>query len=181
MTINLTLLIVMGVMLATGVYMVLERSLTRVVLGVILISNGVNLMIIMSAGEAGEAPLVRDHLSADDYLDPLPQALLLTAIVIAFALVSFLLAMVYRSWVIGRQDEVLDDPEDRRVAEQPAYDPEEDSEIPTETTEFDAVAVGEEEPSPAEARSEPGSKPGSEPESKPGSRRARRERREGRS
>lgn len=165
MTVNLTLLLVMGVMLAAGVYMVLERSLTRVVLGVILISNGVNLMILMSGGRAGEAPLVRDHLGSEDYFDPLPQALLLTAIVIAFALVSFLLAMVYRSWVIGRRDEVLDDPEDRRVAAQSAYDPEEDSEIPTETTEFDDGGGA-----PTEEAAEPAQD----------SRRARRERREGR-
>ncbi|MDO5493105.1 MAG: Na(+)/H(+) antiporter subunit C [Nesterenkonia sp.] len=165
MTVNLTLVLVMGVMLATGVYMVLERSLTRVVLGVILISNGANLMILMSGGRAGEAPLVRDYLSSEDYFDPLPQALLLTAIVIAFALVAFMLALVYRSWVIGRQDEVVDDPEDRRVAAQPVYDPEEDSEIPTETTEFDGGGGA-----PTEEAAEPA----------PDSRRARRERREGR-
>lgn len=134
MTINLTLLIVMGVMLAVGIYLMLERSLTRVLLGIILLSNGVNLLILQTAGRAGYAPLVRDHLDADDYFDPLPQALLLTAIVIAFALVAFMLALIYRSWVIARQDEVTDDEEDRRVAETVgAYDPEEDAEVGTET------------------------------------------------
>lgn len=137
MTINLTLLIVMGAMLAIGIYLMLERSLTRVLLGIILISNGVNLLILQTAGRSAEAPLVRDGLSADEYLDPLPQALLLTAIVIAFALVSFMLALIYRSWVLARQDEVTDDEEDQRVAAAVGqYDPEEDDEVSTETSEF---------------------------------------------
>lgn len=141
MTINLTLLIVMGAMLAIGIYLMLERSLTRVLLGIILISNGVNLLILQTAGRAGESPIIRDGLTADDYLDPLPQALLLTAIVIAFAMVSILLALIYRSWVIARQDEVTDDEEDRRVATTiGARDPEEDDDVRSETSEFiDAV------------------------------------------
>ncbi|GAA1455061.1 Na(+)/H(+) antiporter subunit C [Nesterenkonia lacusekhoensis] len=136
MTINLTLLIVMGVMLAVGIYLLLERSLTRVLLGIILISNGVNLLLLQTAGRAGLAPLVTEGAEAEEYFDPLPQALLLTAIVIAFALVSFVLALIYRSWVLARQDEVTDDEEDRRVAAQPDYDPEEDAEVETETSEF---------------------------------------------
>lgn len=137
MTINLTLLVVMGAMLAIGIYLMLERSLTRVLLGIILISNGVNLLILQTAGRAGEAPLYNEDLDAGDYLDPLPQALLLTAIVIAFAMVALVLALIYRSWVLARQDEVTDDEEDRRVAESiGAHDPEEDDEVSTETSEF---------------------------------------------
>ena len=137
MTVNITLLIVMGVMFACGVYLILERSLTRVLLGIILISNGANLLVLMSAGRAGDAPLYREGLAADEYFDPLPQALLLTAIVIAFAMVALVLALIYRSWVIVRQDEITDDEEDRRVAEAVgAYDPEEDAEVPSESSEF---------------------------------------------
>ncbi|GAB3193905.1 Na(+)/H(+) antiporter subunit C [Nesterenkonia suensis] len=136
MTLNLTLLVLMGVMFAVGIYLLLERSLTRVLLGIILISNGVNLLLLQSGGRAGDSPLVVDGDVGADFFDPLPQALLLTAIVIAFALVSLMLALIYRSWVLARQDEVSDDEEDRRVASQPVYDPEEDSEVPTETTEF---------------------------------------------
>lgn len=137
MTINLTLLVVMGVMLAVGIYLMLERSLTRVVLGFILLSNGVNLLLLQTAGRAGLAPIVQEGVDAVEYLDPLPQALLLTAIVISFALVAFLLALVYRSWVLAHQDEVTDDEEDRRVAQAVgAYDPEEDAEVDTETSEF---------------------------------------------
>lgn len=155
MTINLTLLVVMGVMLAVGIYLMLERSLTRVVLGIILLSNGVNLLLLQTAGRAGRAPLVEDGLDAEEYLDPLPQALLLTAIVIAFALVAFMLALVYRSWVLARQDEVTDDEEDRRVARTVgAYDPEEDAEVDTESSEFldspDSASRSEPVISPAE-------------------------------
>lgn len=141
MTINLTLLIVMGVMLAVGIYLMLERSLTRVLLGIILLSNGVNLLLLQSAGRTGLSPLVQDGVEAEEYFDPLPQALLLTAIVIAFALVALMLALIYRSWVLGRQDEVTDDEEDRRVARTVgAFDPEEDAEVETEISEFDDAA-----------------------------------------
>lgn len=137
MTINLTLLVLMGVMLAVGIYLMLERSLTRVVLGIILLSNGVNLLLLQTGGRAGRAPLVEEGVEAQEYFDPLPQALLLTAIVISFALVAFMLALVYRSWVLARQDEVTDDEEDRRVAQAVgAFDPEEDAEVDTETSEF---------------------------------------------
>ena len=137
MTVNLTLLVVMGVMLAVGIYLMLERSLTRVVLGIILLSNGVNLLLLQTAGRARLSPLVQEGVEAEEYFDPLPQALLLTAIVIAFALVAFMLALVYRSWVLARQDEVTDDEEDRRVAKTVgAFDPEEDAEVDADTSEF---------------------------------------------
>lgn len=81
---------------------------------------------------------VDQYQGRDNYLDPLPQALLLTAIVIAFALTAFMLALIYRSWMLARQDEISDDEEDRRLAEVvDAYDPEEDDEIGAETSEFD--------------------------------------------
>lgn len=137
MTVNITLLVLMGVLLAVGVYLLLERSLTRVLLGIIMISNGVNLLILQTAGPAADAPLINDQ-GRDNYLDPLPQALLLTAIVIAFALTAFMLALIYRSWMLARQGEISDDEEDRRLAEVvDAYDPEEDDEIGAETSEFD--------------------------------------------
>lgn len=137
MTINLTLLVLMGALFAIGIYLLLERSLTRVLLGIILISNGVNLLLLHTAGRAGLAPIYDPEIAAEEYLDPLPQALLLTAIVIAFALVSIMLALIYRSWVLARQDELADDEEDRRIASYAnVHDVEEDAELATETTEF---------------------------------------------
>ncbi|MBM6619998.1 Na(+)/H(+) antiporter subunit C [Micrococcaceae bacterium RIT802] len=136
MSVNVTLLIVMGVLFASGIYLLLERSLTRVLLGIILVGNGVNLLILAAGGRSGHAPLYAADIPAEDYADPLPQALILTAIVITFAVTAFLLAMIYRSWVIARRDELTDDAEDRRVAAKSAYDFEEDSEVAVETSEF---------------------------------------------
>jgi len=145
MTVNLTLLVVMGTLFAVGVYLILERSLTRVMLGLMLITNGANLLILSTGGPAGLAPLFRKDIPPQAYNDPLPQALILTSIVISFAVTAFLLGIIYRSWVLGRQDEVQDDIEDRRVANQPSFDAEDDAEMPAETTEF-IQAEAEESP-----------------------------------
>lgn len=136
MTVNVTLLIVMGALFAVGVYMLLERSLTRVLLGIILLTNAINVLLLATGGPAGLAPLYREDIPPGEYSDPLPQAMILTAIVIGFAVTAFLLGLIYRSWVLARQDEVQDDIEDRRVARQSSYDPEDDSDVPVETSEF---------------------------------------------
>ena len=96
MTISLVLLIVMAVLYACGVYLMLERSMTRVLLGFLLVGNATNLLLIAMAGQPGEAPIVRDGLAAQDMTDPLPQALILTAIVITFGVSAFLMALIYR-------------------------------------------------------------------------------------
>lgn len=137
MSVNLTLLLVMGVLYTVGVYLLLERSLTRVLLGIVLLTNGTNLLILHTGGRPGAAPLYDSALAGEDYSDPLPQALILTSIVISLAVTAFLLGMIYRSWVLGRRDEIQDDVEDRRVARQSSYDVEDDAEIPADTTEFD--------------------------------------------
>ena len=136
MTANITLLAVMGALFAVGVYLILERSLTRVMLGLMLITNGANILILSTGGAAGLAPLFGKDIPVQAYNDPLPQALILTSIVISFAVTAFMLAIIYRSWVLGRQDEVQDDIEDRRVANQASFDAEDDAEMPAETTEF---------------------------------------------
>ncbi|MFI8413364.1 Na(+)/H(+) antiporter subunit C [Paeniglutamicibacter gangotriensis] len=137
MSTNITLLIVMGVLFAVGFYLLLERSLTRVLLGIVVLGNGVNLLLLSAGGRRGQAPLYEESLAAEDYTDPLPQALILTAIVITFAVTAFMLAMIYRSWVISRADVVTDDLEDLRVSQQSTFDFEEDSPVPEDTTEFD--------------------------------------------
>ncbi|WP_326554776.1 Na(+)/H(+) antiporter subunit C [Micromonospora sp. NBC_01813] len=113
MTPNLVLVLVVGVLFAAGVTLLLERSLTRVVLGVILLGNGANLLILLG-GRPGGAPI--DEVTArEEMSDPLPQALILTAIVITLGLTAFLLAMAYRSWLLFGHDEVQDDLEDRLI------------------------------------------------------------------
>ena len=115
MTPNLVLIVVMAVLIATGVYLLLERSLTRVLIGVALIGNGVNLLILVAGGAVGSPPLIGE--SDEPMSDPLPQALILTAIVITLGFTAFILAMAYRAWQLHGHDEVQDDLEDRRVAD----------------------------------------------------------------
>jgi multicomponent Na+:H+ antiporter subunit C len=136
MSINLTLLIVMGALYACGIYLLLERSLTRILLGLMVLANATNLLILATGGYAGLAPLFAADTDPEDYNDPLPQALILTSIVISFAVTAFMLGIIYRSWLLARQDEIQDDLEDRRVAATPSFDAEDDAEIPAETSEF---------------------------------------------
>ncbi|MDQ0676652.1 multicomponent Na+:H+ antiporter subunit C [Arthrobacter pascens] len=142
MSVNLTLLTVMGALYACGIYLILERSLTRVLLGLMLLANATNLLILATGGYAGLAPFYAKDIPAQDYSDPLPQALILTSIVISFAVTAFMLGIIYRTWVLARQDEIQDDLEDRRVAETPSFDAEDDAEIPVETSEFPLTMLG---------------------------------------
>jgi multicomponent Na+:H+ antiporter subunit C len=135
-TVDITLIVLMAAFFAAGIYLLLERSLTRVLLGLILLGNGANILLLAMSGGAGRAPLYIPGTPAEEYADSLPQALILTAIVITFAVTAFLLGIIYRSWVLGREDDVQDDPEDRRVADQDSYDYEDDADVPAETTEF---------------------------------------------
>ena len=142
MSVNLTLLAVMGALYACGIYLILERSLTRVLLGLMLLANATNLLILATGGYAGLAPFYAKDTPAQDYNDPLPQALILTSIVISFAVTAFMLGIIYRTWVLAKQDEIQDDLEDLRVAETPSFDAEDDAEIPMETSEFPLTMLG---------------------------------------
>lgn len=117
MTVPLIMIIAMGAMYASGIYLMLDRSLTRVLLGFLLMGNATNLLLMLTGGVPGRPPLTDgENLTTDGMLDPLPQALILTAIVISFGLTAFLLAMVYRSWRFVRDESLQDDLEDMRVA-----------------------------------------------------------------
>jgi multicomponent Na+:H+ antiporter subunit C len=113
---NLTLAIVAGVLFAAGVYLLLARSITRALLGIVLLSNGANVLLLVAAGPAGEAAFVGQTPPAE-MTDPLPQALALTAIVITLGMTAFILAMAHRSWQLSRTDIVADDVEDLRLVE----------------------------------------------------------------
>lgn len=138
MTVSLTLIIIMGALFATGVYAMLERSLTRVLIGFLLLGNAANLFLLIVMGQPGIAPFFgagdRDEMS-----DPLPQALTLTAIVITFAVSAFLLALIYRSWQLGQADIVPDDEEDLAVRDRATED--EDAMDDEITPEDDEVAT----------------------------------------
>ena len=110
---NLTLALTIGVLYTAGVWRLLQRSLSRIVIGLAVIGHGANLLLLAAGGPAGEPPIA----GADPAItaDPLPQALALTAIVITFGVSAFLLSMAYRNWIYRADDEVEDDVEDRRI------------------------------------------------------------------
>lgn len=102
MSASLTLIIVMAALYATGVYIMLERSLTRVLIGFLLVGNATNILIFLMSGPAGSAPIVTGTESDATMVDPLPQVFILTAIVINFGISAFVLALIYRSWWLAQ-------------------------------------------------------------------------------
>jgi multicomponent Na+:H+ antiporter subunit C len=127
---NLALALTTGVLYAVGTYLLLQRTLVRVVIGLGLLGHGANLLLLQAGGPSGAPPFVGpgDDVAVagagGGVADPLPQAMVLTAIVITFGVSAFLLALAYRSWVVTGDDEVQDDVEDRRVAVLSAQQPE---------------------------------------------------------
>ncbi|GAB2752188.1 Na(+)/H(+) antiporter subunit C [Nocardioides pakistanensis] len=142
MTTNLSLVIAASAMIGCGVYLLLERSLTRVLVGLVMMSNGVNVALLLSGGPAGRAPIV-DESDPRTMSDPLPQALILTAIVITLGTTAFMLAMAYRSWQLSGHDDVQDDVEDAAIRKLAIIDEVSDS--------FDLTEAGDEGPDKAES------------------------------
>lgn len=110
------LALTVAVLYGTGAYLLMQRNLSRIVIGLGVLGHGANLLLLMAGGRAGRPPIVGEG-TVGDFADPLPQALALTAIVITFGVSAYLLVLVYRSWLLNRSDEVEDDVEDRRIAE----------------------------------------------------------------
>jgi multicomponent Na+:H+ antiporter subunit C len=146
-TVSAVLALVVGVLVAGGVVLLLERSLTRVLLGAALLGNGINVMILAMGGAAGDAPIIGQG-PAGDRSDPLPQVMILTSIVITFAMTAFLLALAYRSWQLQGNDEVQDDVEDRIVAGRREAEPEDTGADADLEAAEDARAAVEDTPSP---------------------------------
>jgi multicomponent Na+:H+ antiporter subunit C len=114
-TVNLVMAVTVGGLYAVGFYLMLQRSLMRVLIGVVVLGHGTNLLLQLVGGPPGRVPIVGNS-APGTFADPMPQALALTAVVITFALSTFLLALGYRSFVLVGHDEVQDDLEDRRIA-----------------------------------------------------------------
>lgn len=112
MTASLTLVLVMAVLFGSGIAVMMERSLTRIVIGFLLVGNGVNLLIYLMSGAPGLAPILGEGVDESEITDPLPQVFILTAIVINLGLTAFLLALLYRSWwlaQLGTTGDLVDD------------------------------------------------------------------------
>ena len=105
MSTNLTLIVTASILIGCGVYLVLERSLTRVLVGLLVMGNGVNLLFLIAGGRAGDAP-IEGTTEPAAMSDPLPQALVLTAIVISFAMTALLLVVLLASRGLTGTDHV---------------------------------------------------------------------------
>ena len=93
--------ILVGVMVAGSVYLILDRNLIRFIFGLVLVGNAINLMIFTVGGlDSGRPPIIPNLTTAvqEPFANALPQALILTAIVIGFALLSFIFVLFYRAY-----------------------------------------------------------------------------------
>ena len=97
--------VAVGILFAVAVFLILSRSLLRIVLGMSILTHGVHLLLItMSRLKTGAPPLLGEN--AESYVDPLPQALILTSIVINFGLTAFFFVLSYRSYLKLRTDDM---------------------------------------------------------------------------
>ncbi len=97
------MIIVIGILFMAATYLILSRSLIKVILGTGLLSHGAHLLILTMGGLGGTSPPVLAD-GVTDYADPLPQALILTAIVISFGVTAFILVMAYRTYAVHKTD-----------------------------------------------------------------------------
>lgn len=114
MSSSILLTALVAVLYTAGVYLLLDRSLTRVLLGVLVLGNATNLLVISAGGPFGAAALV-GRAPESAMSDALVQALVLTAIVITLGVAAFLLAIIHRTWSLDREDDLTVDDEDRSV------------------------------------------------------------------
>lgn len=111
-----------AVLATVGTYLILQRILTRIIIGLGLLGHAANI-VLLTSGRRGRPPLIGKGDQAA-FADPLPQAFVLTAIVITFGVSALLLALAYRSVLLTADDVVADDVEDRLIAREGAYDEE---------------------------------------------------------
>ncbi len=103
------LAVTIGALFAASFYLLLRRSMVKVILGVLLFGQGVNLLIFTASGLTRDrAPVIPSDLEtlAPPYADPLPQALILTAIVIGFGVIAFTLALMRRTHMASGTDDL---------------------------------------------------------------------------
>ena len=102
---NIILITIIGILTFAGTYMILSKNLIRIVLGTAIYTHVANLVILAMSGFDGtNVPIINGE--GKNYVDPLPQALILTAIVIGFAVTAFLLVLVYRTYKVTRVNRI---------------------------------------------------------------------------
>ena len=97
------MIIVIGILFAAATYLILSRSLLKIIVGTGLLSHGAHLLLLTMGGLGGSAPPVLTD-GVTDFADPLPQALILTAIVISFGVTAFILVLAYRTYAVHKTD-----------------------------------------------------------------------------
>src|SRR5690554_975961 len=98
---GVVLAVVCGGLYGAATYMLLRRSLVKIAMGLVLLSHAAHLLIFTSGGLVrGEPPIVAEGAAVPlgHVADPLPQALILTAIVISFGVLAFALVLVHRAY-----------------------------------------------------------------------------------
>ncbi|NOG30733.1 Na+/H+ antiporter subunit C [Halomonas sp. CH40] len=101
--------VAIGILYATAIFMMLRRSIVKLVIGLMLLSNAANLLIFTTAGMTrGAPPLIPEGMSAPvgNVADPLPQAVVLTAIVIAFSVLAFAVVLIRRAYEVVKADDL---------------------------------------------------------------------------
>ncbi|MCD8511107.1 MAG: Na(+)/H(+) antiporter subunit C [Bacillus sp. (in: Bacteria)] len=102
---EILMILTVGVIVSVSTYLILTKSLLRVVLGLLMLAHGAHLLFLTMAGlKEGAPPLLGEYASA--YADPLPQALILTAIVIGFGVTAFLLVLAYQTYKAHETDDL---------------------------------------------------------------------------
>lgn len=105
---EIILAFVIGGLFAAGIYMLLRRSLVKLLIGLVLLSHAANLLIFTAAKlTRGQPPVIDMNATTLEppFADPLPQALILTAIVISFGVMAFALALAFRAYrSVGTDD-----------------------------------------------------------------------------
>ena len=99
-----------GILYATAIYLILRRSIVKLVIGLVLLANASNLLIFTASGLTRAAPpLIPEGISATDvavFADPLAQALILTAIVIGFGVLAFAVVLIRRAYEVVAVDDL---------------------------------------------------------------------------
>ena len=111
------LAITIGIMYAAGLFLILRKSIVKMILGLVAITHASNLLLLWSGGVvAGAPPFITEELTK--MTDPLPQALILTAIVISFAILAFFLMLVAKVYQVQNSGDLDDLREEVTEAEQ---------------------------------------------------------------
>lgn len=101
------MIILCGILVSFGVYLMLSKSMMRIIIGVGLFGHATNLIILISGGlQDGDIPIISEL--GNNYVDPIPAALILTAIVIGFAVTCLLISIYIANYKLKGSDNVIE-------------------------------------------------------------------------